>query len=94
MTYSEFIAALDQGRAIRRHYDEIVKRFFEVKETAEPVTGGGRTPLHDLSALVGYLGLMLDENDKLVHFLLRLENERRLSRREFCDLMGLRDDYS
>lgn len=92
MTYGEFHEALDSGRAIDKHFDEIRERVLSIASTPEVVDQSGRALLHDSYALIGYLGLMLNENDRLIRFLIRLKEDGRITRNELGDLLGLRPD--
>jgi hypothetical protein len=101
LTFDELKAAMREQRAIVVHFVEIRDRVFdllrrlrEARERDERVDGAETTETverlaADAAALVGYLQLMLDENQRLVAYLIGLEEEGTISRAELEFLMGL-----
>jgi len=100
MTYEQLRAAMTEGRAISKHFEEIKARFFPALRRFKDANDRGdviganaktlRPMIEDMAALVGYLQLMLDENDRLVAFLIGLEEAATITRQELELLMGLR----
>jgi len=102
LSLDELKAALHGNRAITLHFSEIRERLMPVLPASRAGRGEAQTgaePGHghnqllvDAAALVGYLQLALCENERLVSFLLELEEAGRLGRQELGLLMGLRDE--
>jgi len=100
MTYEELRAAMSEGRAISQHFEEIKTRFFPALKRftgslnrGDLIGANAKTlqpMIEDMAALVGYLQLMLDENDRLLAFLIGLEEAGTITRQELELLMGLR----
>ena len=103
LTLEELKQAMREGRALVAHFVEIQTRVFELlkrlreaRERGEVVAPGAETTktierlAADAASLVGYLQLMLDENDRLVAYLIGLEEAGTISRQELDFLMGLR----
>lgn len=90
MTYEELRAAMSEGRAISKHFEEIRMRVHTLAKVPELSYRAGPKLLSDAVALVGYLQLMLDENDRLIAFLIGLEEAGTITRQELELLMGLR----
>jgi hypothetical protein len=90
MTYEELRTALAEGRAIAKHTEEIRQRLHSLLGMPELVHRSGHQLLTDAIALQSYLQLMLDENDRLVAFLMGLEEAGTITRKELELLMGLR----
>ena len=102
LTLEELKEAMRGKRAIVVHFVEIrdrvfdlLKRLREERQCGERVSGGAETTnaverlATDAAALVGYLQLMLDENERLVAYLIGLEEAGTISRTELEFLMGL-----
>jgi hypothetical protein len=99
LSYEDLCAAMENGRALAAHFEEIKHRAFDLvarkgaQERSDAVGTNARsmwTPVEDVIALVGYLQLMLDENDKLLAFVMGLERAGTITRAELERLMGLR----
>jgi hypothetical protein len=97
LTVEELKAALHGKRALALHFAEIRERVLRAtslrRSEAQATVEGAREYdqlLVDATALVGYLQLALDENERLVAFLLGLEEAGTISREELQFLMGLR----
>jgi hypothetical protein len=81
---------MERRAALVRHFAEIKERVFGLSGMPELVGRSGSSLLIDAIALVGYLELMLGENQKLVAFLMGLEQAGTISRSELELLIGLR----
>ena len=90
MTYEQFRSAMSEGRAISKHFEEIRMRVHTHAKVPELAYRSGQSLLGDALCLVGCLQLMLDENDRLIAFLIGLEDAGTITRRELELLMGLR----
>ena len=100
LSYEDLCAAMENGRALAAHFDEIKHRVFDLvarlkgaQERGDAIGTTARSmwPLvEDVIALVGYLQLMLDENDKLLAFVMGLERAGTITRAELDRLMRLR----
>lgn len=97
LTLEQLKEALAEGRALATHFHEIRERVLEGlaarRKSPESVGTGQRDPDHllvDAAALVGYLQLLLDDNERFVAFLLGLEEAGTITRAELELLMGLR----
>jgi hypothetical protein len=97
LTLEELKAALHRERAIVQHFQEIRDRVFGAlsagRESADSSPAHAASTgelLVDAAALVGYLQLLLDENERLVAFLAGLQEAGTISREELEFLMGLR----
>jgi hypothetical protein len=97
LTLEQLKEALAEGRALVEHFQEIRERVFhalaERRKHPNSVRTVERDPdrlLVDAAALVGYLQLVLDDNERFVAFLLGLEEAGTITRAELELLMGLR----
>lgn len=97
LSVEELKAALHGKRAIALHIAEIRERVLHTtsvrRSNAQASVEAERECnqlLVDAAALVGYLQLALDENERLVAFLVGLEEAGTISREELEFLMGLR----
>jgi hypothetical protein len=97
LTLEELKAALHRERAIVQHFQQIRDRVFGTssadRESADSSGAHAASTaelLVDAAALVGYLQLALDENERLVAFLAGLQEAGTISREELEFLMGLR----
>jgi len=103
LTFEELQVAMRSQRAFVAHFREICdrvadlcKRLGEARERGHALADEGDAPsvidqlAVDAAALVGYLQLMLDENERLVAYLMGLEEAGTISRAELEFLMGLR----
>ena len=99
LTSEELKRALHRERAIVQHFSEIRERVLVAlaERRSGPASGDRQATaenqlLADASALVGYLQLILGENERMVAFLAGLEEAGTISREELELLMGLRRD--
>jgi hypothetical protein len=97
LTLEQLKEALAEGRALVTHVHEIRERVLQAlaerRKSANSVGTAERDPdqlLVDAAALVGYLQLVLEDNERFVAFLLGLEEAGTITRAELELLMGLR----
>jgi hypothetical protein len=92
LTYEQLVEAMKGERALVKHFAEIKERVFELTGMPELVGRSGSSLLADAAALIGYLELLLGENEKLVAFVIGLEEAGTITRTELEFLMGLRPE--
>lgn len=96
LSLEQLKAALHRERAIVQHFEEIRERVFAALACSSEAAAAGddvegtTQALVDAAALVGYLQLLLHENERLVAYLIGLEEAGTISREELELLMGLR----